>query len=142
MIAHVSQPSIEESQDASKFKEVHLGYRGTARLFKDCQPHLALIGEFWAGFTDVRISLVKGLRQRLLVQAVLPAGLAMHLRLASLEIKCTKFKKPTRSPKSKSHRRPTILGSSGKMVRQVLLMAVGEGEPEFAISRVWRARGL
>ncbi len=101
LIAHISQPSIDELQDASKLKEVHLGYRGTARLLKECQPKLALIGEFWAGFTDLRISLVKGLRLRSGVQAVLPAGLAMHLRLPSLEIECTECKKPTPFPKIK-----------------------------------------
>ena len=95
LIAHISQPSIEELQDATKLKEVHLGYRGTARLLKECNPKLALIGEFWAGFTDLRISLVKGLRQRSGVDAVLPAGLAMHVRLPSLEIECTKCAKPT-----------------------------------------------
>ena len=95
LIAHISQPSIEELQDATKLKNVHLGYRGTAKLLKECQPKLALIGEFWAGFTDLRISLVKGLRQRSGVQAVLPAGLAMHIRLPSLEIECTECKKPT-----------------------------------------------
>ncbi len=82
-------------QDASKLKEVHLGYRGTARLLKECQPKLALIGEFWAGFTDLRISLVKGLRQRSGVQAVLPAGLAMHLQLPTLDIECTECRKAT-----------------------------------------------
>ncbi len=95
LIAHISQPSIEELQDASKLKEVHLGYRGTARLLKECNPKLALIGEFWAGFTDLRIPLVKGLRQRSGVKAVLPAGLAMHLRLPSLDIECTECNKPT-----------------------------------------------
>lgn len=95
LIAHISQPSIEELQDASKLKEVHLGYRGTARLLKECTPKLALIGEFWAGFTDLRISLVKALRQRSGVEAVLPAGLKMHLRLPSLDIECTECTKPT-----------------------------------------------
>jgi tetratricopeptide (TPR) repeat protein/ribonuclease BN (tRNA processing enzyme) len=95
VIAHISQPSIEELQDASKLKEVHLGYRGTARLLQDCKPKLALIGEFWAGFTDLRISLVKGLRQRSGVNAILPAGLGMHLRLPSLDIECTECAKPT-----------------------------------------------
>lgn len=95
MIAHISQPSIEELKDASKLKDMHLGYRGTARLLRECQPKLALIGEFWAGFTDLRISLVKGLRQRSGVEAVLPAGLAMHLQLPSLEIECTECRKPT-----------------------------------------------
>lgn len=95
LIAHISQPSIEELQDVTKLKEVHLGYRGTARLLKECQPRLALIGEFWAGFTDLRISLVKGIRQRSGLDAVLPAGLAMHLRLPSLDIECTECKKRT-----------------------------------------------
>jgi Tfp pilus assembly protein PilF/ribonuclease BN (tRNA processing enzyme) len=94
LIAHISQPSIQELKDASKFKEVHLGYRGTARLLKECNPKLVLIGEFWAGFTDLRIALVKGLRQRSGVKHILPAGLAMHLRLPSLDIECTECKKP------------------------------------------------
>jgi tetratricopeptide (TPR) repeat protein/ribonuclease BN (tRNA processing enzyme) len=92
LIAHISQPSIEELRDASKLKDVHfghLGYRGTARLLKECQPKLALIGEFWAGFTDLRIGLVKGLRQCSGCEHVLPAGLAMHIKLPSLEIECT-----------------------------------------------------
>ena len=95
LIAHISQPSIEELQDASKLKEVHLGYRGTARLLKECKPRLALIGEFWAGFTDLRIALVKGLRQQSGVEAILPTGLAMHVKLPSLEIECTECGKLT-----------------------------------------------
>ena len=95
LIAHISQPSIEELRDASKLGKDHLGYRGTARLLKECNPKLALIGEFWAGFTDLRISLVKGLRQRSGLNAISPAGLAMHIRLPSLEIECTECKKPT-----------------------------------------------
>jgi hypothetical protein len=78
LIAHISQPTIDELQDASKRKEVHLGYRGTARLLKECNPKLALIGELWAGFTDLRIALIKGLRQRSGVDAILPAGWGMH----------------------------------------------------------------
>ncbi|MBB5036415.1 tetratricopeptide repeat protein [Prosthecobacter dejongeii] len=95
LIAHISQPTIEELRDPSKLKDVHLGYRGTARLLKECQPNLALIGEFWAGFTDLRIPLVKGLRQLSGVKDVLPAGLAMHLRLPSLDIECTECRKLT-----------------------------------------------
>jgi hypothetical protein len=90
LIAHISQPSIEELQDASKLKSVHLGYRGTIQLLKECQPRLVLIGEFWAGFADLRIPLVKALRQRSGVDAVLPAGLALHVALPSLEVECTK----------------------------------------------------
>lgn len=89
LIAHPSQPSIEELQDPKKLKKIHLGYRGTARLLNETKPQLALIGEFWAGFADLRILLVKGLRQRSGVEAVFPAGLALHLKLPSLEIECT-----------------------------------------------------
>lgn len=95
LIAHISQPSIDELKDASKLKEVHLGYRGTARLLKECKPRLALIGEFWAGFTDLRIALVKGLRQQSGVEAILPTGLAMNVNLPSLEIECTECGKLT-----------------------------------------------
>ncbi|GAA5141894.1 hypothetical protein GCM10023213_26880 [Prosthecobacter algae] len=101
LIAHISQPTIEELRDASKLKDVHLGYRGTARLLKECKPNLALIGEFWAGFTDLRIPLVKGLRQLSGVKDVLPAGLAMHLRLPSLDIECTECRKLTPFPEVK-----------------------------------------
>ena len=95
LIAHISQPSMEELQDASKLKEMHLGYRGTVRLLKECTPKLTLVAEFWAGFTDLRIPLVKGLRQRSGLEAILPAGLAMHVKLPSLEIECTGCAKPT-----------------------------------------------
>ncbi len=95
LLAHISQPSIEELQDASKFKEVHLGYRGAVRLLKECRPKLTLIAEFWAGFADLRIPLVKALRQRSGVDEVLPAGLRMHLRLPGLEIECSECAKPT-----------------------------------------------
>lgn len=95
LIAHISQPSIDELQDVSKLKENHLGYRGTARLIKACKPKLTLVGEFWAGFSDLRIALVKGLRQLSGVESILPAGLSMHVRLPSLEIECTECFKPT-----------------------------------------------
>ena len=111
LIAHISQPSIEELRDASKFKDDHLGYRGTARLVKECKPKLALIGEFWAGFTDLRIPLIKGLRQLSGVNAVLPAGLAMHLRLPSLEIECTECGTPTPFPDVKVAPPPDNFGS-------------------------------
>jgi len=111
LLAHISQPSIEELQDASKLKELHLGYRGTARLLQECKPKLALIGEFWAGLTDLRIPLTKGLRTRSGVEAVLPAGLAMHLRLPSLEIECTECAKPTPYSKVRITPPPDNFGS-------------------------------
>lgn len=112
LIAHISQPSIEELQDASKLKEVHLGYRGTVRLLKECKPKLTLIAEFWAGFTDLRIPLVKALQQRSGVDAVLPAGLGMHVKLPRLEIECTECAKPT--PFSKIKVAPST-GSFGNL---------------------------
>jgi tetratricopeptide (TPR) repeat protein/ribonuclease BN (tRNA processing enzyme) len=89
VIAHISQPTIEELQDATKSKDFHLGYRGVISLLKECQPKLALIGEFWAGYTDLRIDLTKGIRMRSGCDYVLPAGLGMHIKLPSLEIECT-----------------------------------------------------
>jgi Tfp pilus assembly protein PilF/ribonuclease BN (tRNA processing enzyme) len=89
LIANISQPTVEELQDPSKLKEEHLGYRGGVRLLKECRPKLALVGEFWAGFTDLRILLIKALRQQSGVDAILPAGLGMHIKLPDLGIHCT-----------------------------------------------------
>jgi ribonuclease BN (tRNA processing enzyme) len=95
VIAHISQPSIEELKDETKLKSLHLGYRGTAKLLRECQPKLTLLGEFWAGLTDLRIPLVKGIQERSGVKHILPSGLGMHLRLPSRDVECTKCNKPT-----------------------------------------------
>jgi hypothetical protein len=95
VIVHISQPSREELEDAAKLKVDHLGYRGAIRLLDGCEPKLALVGEFWAGYADLRIDLVKGLRLRSKCKNILPAGLGMHLRLPSLEVECTQCGKPT-----------------------------------------------
>ena len=95
VIAHISQPTIDELQDAAKLKSVHLGYRGTAKLLGECQPKLALIGEFWAGLTDLRIPLVKGLQERSGIGHILPSGLGMHMHLPSLDVECTECRKMT-----------------------------------------------
>jgi Tfp pilus assembly protein PilF/ribonuclease BN (tRNA processing enzyme) len=89
LIVHISQPSVEELQSAKKFKKDHLGYRGTARLLRECQPKFGLIGEFWAGFTDLRIDLVKGIRSLSGCQNIFPAGIGMHVSLPELAIECT-----------------------------------------------------
>ncbi len=94
LIAHSASPA-SSTADASKLKEVHLGYRGMVRLLKECSPKLTLVDEFWAGFTDLRIPLVKALRQRSGVDAVLPAGIGMHVKLPSMEVQCTACAKPT-----------------------------------------------
>lgn len=95
IIAHISQPSIEELEDETKFKSIHLGYQGTAHLLRECNPKLTLLGEFWAGLTDLRILLAKGLQVRSGLKNILPSGLGMHIRLPSLEIECTECRKPT-----------------------------------------------
>jgi hypothetical protein len=83
-VAEGELPPTEANNKYDAFlKVVHLGYRGTAKLLKECQPKLALIGEFWAGFTDLRIPLVKELRQQ--------SGVS----LPSLDIECTECHKPT-----------------------------------------------
>ena len=101
LIAHISQPTTEELQDESKQKSLHLGYRGTARLIAECQPTLTLVGEFWAGLTDLRIPLVKGLKERSGVKHILPSGLGMHLKLPTLDVECTECGKPTSFAKIK-----------------------------------------
>lgn len=95
LLAHISQPSREELQDPTKLKDTHLGYRGTARLIHECQPTLALIGEFWAGYNDVRIDLTTGLRLRSGCKQILPTGLGMHITLPSLEVECTECRVST-----------------------------------------------
>ncbi len=95
LIAHISQPTVDELQDPAKGKKEHLGYRGTARLLKECKPKLALLAEFWAGFTDIRIDLVKGLRMRSGCEAILPAGIGMHVHLPDLKVECTACGTPT-----------------------------------------------
>ncbi|HEY6154690.1 MAG TPA: MBL fold metallo-hydrolase [Candidatus Udaeobacter sp.] len=94
LIAHISQPGMDELIDDKKAKSLHLGYRGTIRLLQESKPKLALIGEFWAGFSDLRIDLVKALRVRSGFTGILPAGLGLHIRLPSLEIECTQCHKP------------------------------------------------
>lgn len=95
LIAHISQPSTQELQDETKLKTVHLGYRGTIKLLHETHPPLALIGEFWAGYTDLRIALTKGLRHHTGLKHILPTGLGMHLSLPALEIECTDCRQPT-----------------------------------------------
>ncbi|MFA6564512.1 MAG: tetratricopeptide repeat protein [Verrucomicrobiia bacterium] len=89
LIAHISQPTIDELLDPAKRKKEHLGYRGTAALVKECKPKLVLLAEFWAGYTDIRIDLVKGLRMRSGCEAILPTGIGMHLHLPDLKVECT-----------------------------------------------------
>ncbi|KAA3437712.1 MBL fold metallo-hydrolase [Rufibacter hautae] len=63
LVAHISQPSLAELLDSDILKKKHLGYRGVAKLIKKVKPKLAILGEFWAGFADMRIDITKGLKR-------------------------------------------------------------------------------
>ena len=89
LLAHISQPDERELMNPKERKKHHLGYRGVAELVKGAKPKLTLVGEFWAGLTDLRIDLVKGLRVRAGTEAILPAGIGMHLHLPGMEVECT-----------------------------------------------------
>jgi ribonuclease BN (tRNA processing enzyme) len=89
LVAHISQPSLEELSDPAARKRNHLGYRGLIELVKKCKPKATLVSEFWAGLTDVRIDLVQAIRERTGNKAILPAGIGMHVHLPGLEVECT-----------------------------------------------------
>ena len=95
LLAHISQPDSTELVDTKKRKENHLGYRGLAELIRLSKPKLTLVGEFWAGLTDLRIDLVQGLRSLAGTDAILPTGIGMHLNLPEMEIECTECKTNT-----------------------------------------------
>jgi ribonuclease BN (tRNA processing enzyme) len=95
LIAHISQPDEEEFTDSSARKKVHLGYRGLAELVRLAQPKLTLVGEFWAGLADLRIELVQGLRRLAGTEAILPAGIGLHLSLPALDVECSECQKGT-----------------------------------------------
>jgi hypothetical protein len=95
LLAHISRPDFQEYDDAKHRKRVHLGYRRLGQLLADAKPPLALIGEFWAGLTDLRIDLSQGLREQSGVEHVLPTSIGMHIQVPSREIECTECGKPT-----------------------------------------------
>lgn len=89
LIAHISQPDILELRDAAKRKKNHLGYRGLIELVKGCKPKFTLVDEFWAGLSDIRIDLVKGIRERTGNKRILPAGIGLYVTLPEIEVECT-----------------------------------------------------
>jgi Tfp pilus assembly protein PilF/ribonuclease BN (tRNA processing enzyme) len=89
LMAHIRQPAVEELRDRKKTKKDHLGYRGLIRLIKECKPDHILVDEFWAGLSDLRIDLVKGIRERTGNKHILPAGIGLHVTLPEVEIECT-----------------------------------------------------
>ena len=107
LVAHMSQPEIPELKDPvnAKFKEGHLGYRGTIELIKGCKPKLTIISEFWAGLDDARILLLQGLRNRCNTNNILPGGVGLLVKVTckplSFQILCTNCKKWTQHEKIK-----------------------------------------
>ncbi len=95
LVAHVSQPTLPELLNSDKPKEKHLGYRGVAKLVKNCKPDLTVIGEFWAGFADMRIDITKGLKRICGDRAILPSsvGLFITTKEKSPEIECSNCRK-------------------------------------------------
>jgi len=93
LLAHISQPDLEEFTDPSHRKKIHLGYRGLAELIKETKPKLTLVGEFWAGLADLRIDLIQGLRSLTGDEAILPAGIGLHLDLPSMNIACAECRR-------------------------------------------------
>lgn len=89
LIAHISQPDIEEFGDNPEFKKAHLGYLGVKELIKSCKPDLSLIGEFWAGIDDLRINLTKGICIEIPNQPIFPTAIGMTVNLQGNSIRCT-----------------------------------------------------
>ena len=92
LIAHISQRDCDEFTDPKRRKKAHLGYRGMAELIKAARPTITLVGEFWAGLTDLRIELVQGLRRLASNESIYPAGLGMQVGLPSLDVECSECK--------------------------------------------------
>jgi len=93
IVAHMSEPDPEEYDDSDHLKQGHLGYRGVQRLITRCKPKLTIVGEFWAGITDLRIDLVQGLRALCRSDAILPASIGLQVRPKTLEVRCTNCRK-------------------------------------------------
>lgn len=89
LIAHISQPDTGELLDAGKRKKNHLGYRGLVELVTRCNPKYTVVGEFWAGLSDLRIDLVQGIRRLTGQTRILPAGIGLHITLPDMEVECT-----------------------------------------------------
>jgi len=93
LIAHISQPSVEELKEPNKYKADHLGFRGMVDLITACKPKATIVSEFWAGMGDMRIDLVKAIRKKTGSNAILPGSIGMHIHLPSMEVECTQCHK-------------------------------------------------
>ncbi len=92
MIAHVSQPTLAELLSSGASKETHLGYRGVAKLIRQCNPGLTLLGEFWAGFADMRIDIAKGLKRINDKAIIIPSSIGLFVDPKANEIECSNCK--------------------------------------------------
>jgi ribonuclease BN (tRNA processing enzyme) len=94
LIAHVSQPTLGELLTTRlPPRENHLGYRGVAKLVKNCTPKLTVIGEFWAGFADMRIDIAKGLKRINDKAVIVPSSIGLFINPKNGEIECTNCKR-------------------------------------------------
>lgn len=103
LIAHISQPDTLELLDlddshvtsqGTRRSKVHLGYAGVKKLIQDCpNVPLILIGEFWPGLGDIRLSIVRALSRRFPKHTILPASNGLEINLENRDVKCSKCQK-------------------------------------------------
>ncbi|MBD0255784.1 MAG: hypothetical protein ICV83_08700, partial [Cytophagales bacterium] len=92
LVAHVSQPTLAELLSSGASKETHLGYRGVAKLIRQCKPGMTLLGEFWAGFADMRIDIAKGLKRINDKAIIIPSSIGLFVDPKANEIECSNCK--------------------------------------------------
>lgn len=93
LVAHISQPSLVELIKPDEQKDVHLGYRGVSKLVKSTNPKLTILGEFWAGFADMRIDLAKGLKRTCNNALIIPSSIGLFIEPEKGEIECSKCRR-------------------------------------------------
>lgn len=113
LVAHISQPSVEELHDPTERKQIHLGYRGLIELVRLAKPRLTLVGEFWAGLEDLRIDLVDGVRTMSANPNVFPTSIGMTVSLESGRISCSTCKIPVLPEKVRVTSPTELFGSLG-----------------------------
>ncbi len=113
LVAHISQPSVEELYDPTERKKIHLGYRGLIELVRLAKPRLTLVGEFWAGLEDLRIDLVDGVRTMSANPNVFPTSIGMAVNLESGRISCSTCKIPVLPEKVRVTSPTELFGSLG-----------------------------
>lgn len=113
LIAHISQPSVEELHNPAERKAVHLGYRGMIELIRLAKPRLTLIGEFWAGLEDLRIDLASGAREMSANVNVFPTSIGMTVNLENGKVVCSTCRMPISPEKVRVTAATELFGSLG-----------------------------